>query len=164
MSLLEKIKSDSLAARKSRTLLGVKKDKTDDDQTALFAVQLTAELLVTLSSEATMVGKNAGHETTDGETIAVIQKFVKSAKDTFAALADDDTRRGVIALEIEILTAYLPQQLSEDEIKAAVESILAGGVERTKKSVGIVMKELKAKYDGQYDGKLASAVVNAALS
>ena len=64
MSLIQDIKSASLVARKARE---TKK----------------AESLITLYSEASMIGKNDGNrESTDAETIAVIKKFIKNIDET----------------------------------------------------------------------------------
>lgn len=138
MTLLDKIRADQLQARKEG-------NKTK------------ADILTTLIGEAAMVGKNAGNrDTTDDETTKVIVKFVKGIVET------QDLTRGVnldkfnvLEAEKQILEAYLPKQLTTDELK---EIILTNFTE--KPNVGAVMAYLKANYSGLYDGKVASGLVN----
>lgn len=138
MTLLDKIRADQLQARKEN-------NKTK------------ATVLTTLIGEAAMIGKNAGNrDTTDDETAKVIVKFVKGIVET------QNLTRGVnkdkfneLEVEKQILEAYLPKQLTVDELK---EIILTNFTE--KPNVGAVMAYLKANYNGLYDGKIASGLVN----
>lgn len=58
--------------------------------------------------------------------------------------------------EIEILGAYLPKQLSDDEIRAAVSEIQGTGESRK----GMIMKALKEKHGAALDGKRATALLD----
>lgn len=133
MSILEQIRADSVSARKSN-------DK------------LKSGLLVTLLSEAQTVGKNAGRETTDEETIAVIKKFIKNSNQVAEAARDNITAEANAYKEIEILDSYLPKQLTEDEIKV----IINGLKNPTDQIMGADMKSImgyfKHMYPGRYDG------------
>lgn len=133
MSILEQIRADSVSARKSG-------DK------------LKSGLLVTLLSEAQTVGKNAGRETTDEETIAVIKKFIKNSNQVAEAARDNITAETNAYKEIEILESYLPKQLTEDEIKV----IINGLKNPTDQIMGADMKSImgyfKHMYPGRYDG------------
>ena len=139
--LLEKIKADQLTARKNKEAL-------------------KATLLTTLFSEVQMKGKNAGHKTTDNEATQVIQKFLKGANETIAALeklglsANDSKYAALLTAvaEKEILEAYLPKMATEDEIRAAVAEIKADGTS----NIGEIMKLLKLQFGSTLDGKLAS--------
>ena len=146
MSLIAKIKSDQLAARKEQ-------------------MAVKSALLTTLIGESEMIGKNAGNrETTDTEVVAVIKKFIKNIDETLGHLKDFpasyDYTRGV--LEKQILEEYLPKQLTEAELRVAIFDVIANRLENSGIAVnkGTVMKELKNGYAGQYDGKLASAIVS----
>lgn len=140
--LLEKIKEDQFAARKSREML-------------------KGTLLTTLYSEALMVGKNAGRETTDEETNKVIQKFLKGVNETIKYLelggGDNSTALHVVRTEKEILEGYLPKMATVEEVNFAVGEIIASGVEVNK--IGIIMKMLKDKFGAALDGKMASTVI-----
>ncbi len=137
MSLLNQIKEQQLNARKN----GQKE---------------AAMLLTTLLAEATSVGKNAGNrETSDAETVAVIKKFIKNIDETISALSQRNQDFSKFAQEKQILEAFLPKQLSEDELQA---------IAKTQNSMPEFMKHLKENFNGQYDGKLASTVAKKIFS
>ena len=145
MTLLETIRTEQIRARKARD--GVR-----------------TSLLTTLLSEAANVGLNDGkRESTDAEVIAVIKKFIKNIDETLAVRASDD-----LLVERAILEGFLPSQLSEDELLAAVVSIVAelelDGQSRSMKMMGPVMKTLKERFEGQFDGKAASETVKRTLT
>ena len=63
-----------------------------------------------------------------------------------------------------ILKKKNKEELTEEEIKTAIESILTEkGLEPVKKSQGVVMKEIMAKYKGQTDGKTVNKVLSTIL-
>lgn len=102
----------------------------------------------------------------DPEVINVIRKQVKERQDAIAQfkqgnrldLADKE------AGELEILKAYLPPELSIEEIKAIIEEavVLTGAKEM--KDMGRVMKEVNIKIAGRADGKVISDLVRQQLS
>jgi Uncharacterized conserved protein len=151
MSLITKIKSDLIEARKART------DKE------------RISLLTTLSSEIAIVGKNDGNrETRDDEALAVIRKFVKNAEQTLTNLeaAGRSADAGAVQHELGILKAYLPTAPSAEEIEAAAREIVAGAESNAGKPGalrGLVMKELKARFGDRFDGAAAAPVVGRVL-
>lgn len=60
--------------------------------------------------------------------------------------------------EITILEKYLPKQLSEDDLKKIITALVAEN-SFTIKDMGKIMSSLKEKYNGQYDGKIASSLI-----
>ena len=66
--------------------------------------------------------------------------------------------------EIEILQAYLPQQLSPDELRAEVQKAVAESGARAPKDMGLVMKVLMPRVQGKAEGKAVSEEVKAQLS
>jgi uncharacterized protein YqeY len=142
VSVIEQIKADQIAARKQK----------------LTAV---ASLLTTLIGEAEMVGKNAGRAVTDAEVVQMIKKFIKNIDETIRALGDADPRTAVALAEKTTLEKYLPQQLDEAALRSEIGGIVAGlqatGVDNP--TVGDVMKFLKLRFDGKYDGRLASTII-----
>lgn len=147
--ILEKIKNASLAARKAKEALA-------------------ATLLTTLYSEAVNVGKNNGNrDTTDAEAVAVVKKFLKGVDETISYLektgGDNATALTTARSEKEILECYLPSQLSELELQKIVGTLATDLPDRGPKQMGVLMKQLKEKYEGQYDGALASKVIKAVL-
>ena len=122
-------------------------------------------LLSTLVAEAVMVGKNDGNrETTDAETIAMIKKFLKNVNETLTLMDEMGKDKTETLREKEILESLLPKQLSEEELAKVIEEIVATLPDKSPRQMGAVMAELKKKYDGQFDGKMASGLVKKALS
>lgn len=62
--------------------------------------------------------------------------------------------------EQEIILNFLPAQLTEEQLKEKISSIVA---ELDTPNIGLVMKSLKENFDGQYDGKLASQLIKTLL-
>ena len=122
-------------------------------------------LLSTLVAEAVMVGKNDGNrETTDAETVAMIKKFLKNVNETLALMEEMGKDKTESLREKEILESLLPKQLDEAELVKIIEEIVAALPDKSPRQMGNVMAELKKKYDGQFDGKMASGLVKKALS
>jgi uncharacterized protein YqeY len=66
--------------------------------------------------------------------------------------------------EIEFLQAYLPQQLTEDEVRAKVDEAVKKVGAQGMKDMGAVMKALMPEVQGRADGKIVSELVKARLS
>lgn len=103
----------------------------------------------------------------DADIIPIIKKQLKMRRD---ALADFE-RAGRTDLldgynkEIEVLERYLPEELSEEAVLAAIEKIAdEEGIERNMKSMGVMMKTVMSKLRGQADGSLISNMVREYLS
>ena len=64
------------------------------------------------------------------------------------------------AREVAVLEALLPQQMTAEELRSAVEALVAEGADQ----IGAVMKGLGQRYSGRYDGKAASAVAREVLA
>ena len=96
-----------------------------------------------------------GEDLDDADIMAVIKREVKQCKETLEFARDGDRTEAVAEQEalLEALSVYLPQQLGENELRAAIQDI----IESTgAANVGAVMKVLNEKHSGQYDGKTAS--------
>ena len=65
---------------------------------------------------------------------------------------------------MQILTTYLPKQLSKEEIEEIVKNIISEVGATSMKEMGIVMKEAKAKIGAGADGKTINEVVKALLN
>lgn len=99
------------------------------------------------------------------DMIAVLSRAVKTRRDSIKSYIDGG--RQDLAdreqAEIEVIERYLPKQLGESETREAVAGIIAELSLSTKKDLGTVMKEIKARYPGQVDGKLASSIAGQLL-
>jgi len=106
-----------------------------------------------------------GRELSDEEAQAVIARGVKQRQDSVeqytkgnrADLADKETA------ELELLKAYLPQQLSDDETETLVREVIASVSAESKKDSGKVMKEMMARHRGKVDGKKVQEIVGRLL-
>lgn len=146
MSILNAIREKSIEARK-------------------LGDRLASSLLVTLLSEVSMVGKNAGRETTDAEAVAVVKKFINNNRETLGIVLHlDQTRADLIANEIAILEQFLPKQLTADELEVEARKIVIELNVSTPRDMGTVMKVLKERFDGTYDAKSASDIVKKLLA
>ena len=96
-----------------------------------------------------------GRELKDNELMAVLAKQVKSRQDsveqyTNAGRTDLATQEQA---EIDVIQAYLPKQLSEEETRAIVEGAIAKLGLSSKKDLGQLMKAVLAEHKGVIDGK-----------
>ena len=107
----------------------------------------------------------SGQELADDEALAVIRKAVKQRLDSIdqytkgnrPELAEKERR------EMEILKAYLPPELTDEEIEVGVREIIASTGAQSKKDMGKVMKEATRRYKGRVDGKKIQEVVSRLL-
>lgn len=91
----------------------------------------------------------------------ILIKNVKKLKDSLENFPEGNAIRLKTEKEIEILKAYMPKELSEDEVKAFIKEIMANAPSIA--NAGMVMKELTPKIKGQFDGKRANELVKTAL-
>ncbi len=116
-------------------------------------------------SSIALAEKEGAKTLTREEELTFIQKELKQTRESLTETPADRTDLiEETKKKIEILESYLPRQLTEEEIKTAIESILTEkGLEPVKKSQGVVMKEIMAKYKGQTDGKTVNKVLSTIL-
>jgi uncharacterized protein len=102
----------------------------------------------------------------DAVVIEVLQKMVKQRRESIA-LYEQGGRQELAdaeAGELAVIEQFLPQQLGEEETKAAIEAIKAELGASSVKDMGKVMAELKARHGSQLDMSKASGLVKAALA
>jgi len=103
---------------------------------------------------------------TDEEILEVISSEIKKRKE--AALGFEKGKRQELAekekKEMEILKSYLPEQMSEEEIRKLVKDIIIKVGAKEQKDMGRVMAQLMPKVKGKVDGSLVSGIVKELLS
>lgn len=128
------------------------------------------------------------HDVTTKETVNLVRAAIKQREVDQKVVLEDDAdiipiikmRRDALAdferagrtdlldgynKEIEVLERYLPEELSEEAVLAAIEKIAdEEGIERNMKSMGVMMKTVMSKLRGQADGSLISKMVREYLS
>jgi hypothetical protein len=133
------------------------------DKRRVATVRLITAALKERDIEARGAGK--GEIGTD-EILALLQKMIKQRQESASIytgagrpeLAQQENE------EIDIITSFLPQQLSPEETEAAIAAAIAETGAAGMKDMGKVIGALKAKYAGQMDFGKASAAVKAKLS
>jgi len=102
----------------------------------------------------------------EADLLSLFQKMIKQRQES-VELYDKGGRPELAkheSEEIEIIGAYLPKQMSEDEMKAAIAAAVAETGAAGMKDMGKVIGVLRGKYAGQMDMGKASAAVKAKLS
>lgn len=102
----------------------------------------------------------------DAEVMAILGKMVKQRHESARAyeeggrleLAEKERR------EIEVIEAFLPRQLSDGEVAAAIDAAIAATGATSIRDMGKVMGELKARYTGQMDFGSVGPMVKARLA
>ena len=101
----------------------------------------------------------------DAGVLGVISKEIKKLKDVLPDFEKGGRQDLVDAAnkKIELLNAYLPEQMSEDEIKAVVDEAIKSVGAVSMKDMGKVMGMVSGKTKGRADNKLVSDIVKNAL-
>ncbi len=108
----------------------------------------------------------AGYEATDEDVLSVIEKEVKQRRDSIEQfekggrqeLADKEKK------ELEMLQAYLPEQMGEEELRKIIDETLSATGAKTIQDMGKVMGALMPKIKGKADAGLVSKIVREKLS
>jgi uncharacterized protein YqeY len=101
-----------------------------------------------------------------GDELAVLRRERKRRLESATAFRDAgraELARGEEA-EAEIIAAYLPAELSDDELRGIVSAAVAESGARSPKDMGLVMKAAMPRIAGRADGKRVSALVQEALA
>ena len=109
-------------------------------------------------------GKNK-EELTENEVLAVIMKAVKMREDSLAEFIKGK-REDLIEQtnkELEILKAYLPAAMSDEELTAIIKEAIASVGATSPKEMGKVMKTVMPQVQGRADGKRINAIVKSLL-
>jgi uncharacterized protein len=102
----------------------------------------------------------------DGEVLGVLQKMIKQRQES-VELYKKGGREDLVVQEeqeIAIISGYLPKQMSEAEMKSAIDAAVAETGASGMKDMGKVIGSLRGKYAGQMDMAKASALVKARLA
>lgn len=97
----------------------------------------------------------------DEEILEVVSRAVKQRNDSIRQFIDGG--RPELAekekAELEIIKAYLPEQLGEDEIRLVVKEIIAGAGEVKPSDMGKIMGQAMGKLKGKADGNIVKKIV-----
>ena len=102
----------------------------------------------------------------DGDVIVILEKMIKQRKESMRIYqeADREELADQERAELDILITYLPQQLGEEEMRAAVAAAIADSNAEGPKDMGKVMALLKSEFAGKADFSVVSVLVKELLS
>lgn len=147
MSLLERLNEDMKHAMKNK-----EKDK----------LSVIRMIKSSLQNESIKLGKDLSEE----EEITVLSREVKQRKDSLQEFekAGRSDLAEKINTELTYVKKYLPEQLSEDELKVMIKSAIKEVGASSKADMGKVMSVIMPKIKGKADGSLVNKIVLAELA
>ena len=147
--LKSKLQSDLNEAIKSRNTL----------------VAETIRMVLAAITNEEVAGKEK-KELSDAEVITVLTREAKKRREAAEAFEQGGRadKAATERAEGEVIAGYLPEQLSEAEIKKLIEETIAAVGASGPADMGKVMGALKAKVAGKADGAMVSSLVKAALN
>ena len=150
--LLERIKEDMKQAMRDRTTDQQAKDRLSTIRLILAAVkQQEVDRRVVLE---------------EAEVLVILDKMVKQRRDSIEQFdkAGRDDLSNKEKFEIEVIQAYLPQQLNEDEIASLITEAIAESGAESMRDMGKVMGILKPKMQGRADMGKVSGLIKTQLA
>ena len=146
MTLIEKIDTDLKAALKGKD-------------------QLRLQVLRMLKSDLKYKAIELGKDLSSEDILAVLSSAAKKrneAAEEYRRGGREDLAGNEIA-EYQVIKTYLPEQLSEDELKALIRKKVAETGAASVNDLGVVMKALMPEIRGRADGKAVSIAVKEIL-
>ena len=149
MSTLDQLTSDLTTAMKAR----------DTERTGILRQIIGA---VRFEAKAGAVEK----ELSEDEVLKILAREVKKRRDSAQIYTDAGApeRAATETSEADLIETYLPAQLSDDELAALVQAVIADVGATSVRDMGAVMKEATARAGASADGKKLSTLVRGALS
>jgi len=149
MNLEEKVMSELKTAMRAK-----------DDKSLRGLRAIKAAIILAKTAEG------AGGEIREEEEIKLLQKLIKQRKDSLEIYKQQNRTdlAGKEQEEIEVIEKFLPQQLSADELRAALSKIIVDTGASSPADMGKVMASATKQLAGKADGKTISAMVKDLLA
>lgn len=148
--------------------MGLKEQLMDDYKAAMKAGDQVKKETVNLVRAAIKQHEvDTRKDLDDSDILPIIKKQVKMRTDALAdfAKAGRDDLAEAYNKEIEVLKAYLPEEMSAEDVFASVKKLAEdSGLERSMKSMGAMMKEVMKELKGKADGSVINKAVKDYLS
>lgn len=147
MSFTDKINGDLKEAMKAQ------------DQVALRGIRAIKAAILLANTDGT------GKDVDDERAIQILQKLVKQRReslDIYQKQGREDLAQ-VEREEIAVIERYLPEQMSEDELREALKKIIQESGAQSPKDMGKVMGLASKQFAGKADGKTISLMVKQLL-
>jgi uncharacterized protein YqeY len=138
--IIEQIKNQALVLRKEKNRLGA--------------------TLMTLLNDINMIGKNAipPRESTDEEAVRVIRKAIQIQEENLKLVSVD--KKASIEEEISLFQTFLPKQLTVEQLREIIVNFIEKeNLEKSPKSIGVIMKMLNKDYLGSFEPKTANEII-----
>ena len=135
--IIDEIKKDNVQAMKDKNVVA----------RTIYGIVVNKFMLKNIEKRKT------GGEMTDADMVAILQKTIKELEEEAENYkkAGNSEQANTILLQKEVLVKYLPQMMSEEEIKAEIEKL-------EDKSIPSVMKHFKANFAGKVDMGVVSKI------
>lgn len=135
--------------------------RTDLNEARRAKDRLRTTVLTTVLSEIRNKEIEQGRDATDEDVIGVVARALKQRQEASqqmrdagrAELADKEDR------EAEILDAYTPESMTDDQVRTLVRDAIASGAD----NMGAVMGQLMPRIKGRFDGREANRIVREEL-
>ncbi len=148
MSLQKNIMADMKAAMKAK------------DKVTLRGLRAIKAAILLAKTDGT------GEEVDEAKELKILQKLIKQRQDSLK-IYQDQNRPELAAVEqeeIEVLQRYLPKQMSETELRTAVQVIIDELGATSMRDMGKVMGKASQSFQGKADNRLVSVMVKELLS
>ena len=144
------------------------REKIFDDMKTAMKARASEKLAAIRLLQAALKQKEVDErvELTDDMVLTIIEKMLKQRKDSIEQFKAGNRLDLVAAEEFEVgvLSAYMPQQLSDAEVTIILDGVITETGAKSAKDMGKVMNELRPKVAGRADMGKLSAMVKARLS
>lgn len=139
----------------------IKKAMLAKEQGKLMALRAVKSAILLAKTE-----KGGATELTAEQEIALLQKLVKQRKDSYDIYVSQQREDMATQekLEIDVISEYLPAQMSDDDLKAAIQEIIQSTGASSAKDMGKVMGVASKSLAGKAEGKRISEMVKSLLA
>lgn len=126
----------------------------------------TIRLMQAALKDREIEARTAGKDLVEDDILSMLQKMIKQRQESLRIY--EEAKRDDLAAqeraEIEVISSFLPKQMDEAEVSAAVDAAVAETGAAGMKDMGKVMAVLKERFAGRMDFGRASGVIKAKLS
>lgn len=147
--------------------MGLKENLLKELKEAMQAKDAIRKDTITMLRAAILqIEKDTQKELSEDDMLAIVAKEVKKRKESlpeYEKAGRDDIVEN-LNKEIKILEVYLPEQLTEEEIRELVVAAIKEVGAESPKDMGKVMQNVRAKTQGKADGKVISDIVKEELN
>ena len=124
-------------------------------------------ILRMVKNEIDIKEKESGEEASDEQVVSSLKKVLKQTKETLEGsekAGTDDERTALLQAQVEMLTAYLPEQVSGDALAEIVDRVIAENGFSEKRDMGKAIGLVVAETGGNCDKAEVAGLVGARLS